>query len=198
MDTNAAIVSLPWYRSLGRAQWNVLVASNLGWLFDGFEIYALFLTVGFALHQLLDAAQYAQIPRYAGYILATTVFGWATGGVIGGIIADYIGRKRTMILAILAYSLTTGLSAFAWDWVSFAALRFLVGSRSARKGRPGRRSSPSSGRTTHAAREAACCNAAPGWGASSPPSSGWRSAGAGPTLGGGWCRSGGCRHLGDF
>jgi MFS family permease len=127
MDTNAAIVSLPWYRSLSRSQWNVLVASNLGWLFDGFEIYALFLTVGFALHQLLDAAQYTQIPRYAGYILATTVFGWATGGVIGGIIADYIGRKRTMILAILAYSLTTGLSALAWDWVSFAVLRFLVG-----------------------------------------------------------------------
>jgi MFS family permease len=67
------------------------------------------------------------IPRYSGYILATTVFGWATGGVIGGIIADYIGRKRTMMLAILAYSLTTGLSAFAWDWVSFAVLRFLVG-----------------------------------------------------------------------
>ena len=32
-----------------------------------------------------------------------------------------------MILAILAYSITTGLSAFAWDWISFAALRFLVG-----------------------------------------------------------------------
>src|SRR5207302_8552645 len=64
---------------------------------------------------------------YAGYILACTVFGWATGGVIGGIIADYIGRKRTMMLAILAYSLTTGLSAFAWDWGSFAVLRFLVG-----------------------------------------------------------------------
>ena len=127
MDSNAAIAQLPWYRSLNREQWGVLIASNLGWLFDGFEIFALFLTVGFALHQLLDAAQYAEIPRYAGFVLATTVFGWATGGVIGGIIADYIGRKRTMILAILAYSLTTGLSAFAWDWVSFAALRFLVG-----------------------------------------------------------------------
>jgi hypothetical protein len=34
----------------------VLLASNLGWLFDGFEIYALFLTVGFALHQPLDTA----------------------------------------------------------------------------------------------------------------------------------------------
>jgi len=79
------------------------------------------------LHQLLEAAQYAEIPRYAGYVLATTVFGWATGGVIGGIIADYIGRKRTMMLAILAYSLTTALSAAAWNWQSFAVLRFLVG-----------------------------------------------------------------------
>src|SRR2546428_432563 len=127
MATNTAVVTSPWYRSLGRAQWGVLVASNLGWLFDGFELYALFLTVGFALHQLIDAAQFAAIPRYAGYILATTVFGWAAGGVIGGVISDYIGRKRTMILAVLAYSLTTGLSALAWDWVSFAVLRFLVG-----------------------------------------------------------------------
>src|SRR6516165_8847881 len=122
-----AIGGVPWYRSLNREQWRVLIASNLGWLFDGFEIYALFLTVGFALHQLLEPAQYAAIPRYAGYVLATTVFGWATGGVIGGIIADYIGRKRTMMLAILAYSLTTALSAAAWNWQSFAVLRFLVG-----------------------------------------------------------------------
>src|SRR6266699_1969951 len=127
MSIQESVAAIPWYRSLNRDQWKVLLASNLGWTFDGFEIFALFLTVGFALHQLLDPAQYAAIPRYAGYVLATTVFGWATGGVIGGVIADYIGRKRTMILAILAYSLTTGLSAFAWDWVSFAVLRFLVG-----------------------------------------------------------------------
>jgi len=38
-----------------------------------------------------------------------------------------IGRKRTMIIAILAYSLTTGLSAFAWNWESFAVARFVVG-----------------------------------------------------------------------
>ena len=87
----------------------------------------MFLTVGFALHQLLVPADFPALPRYAGYVLATTVFGWATGGVIGGIIADYIGRKRTMMLAILAYSLTTGLSAVAWNWQSFAILRFLVG-----------------------------------------------------------------------
>src|SRR5947199_7738976 len=127
MSIQQSVLHLPWYRSLSRAQWKVLIASNLGWTFDGFEIFALFVTVGFALGQLLDVAQAAAVPRYAGYVLATTVFGWATGGVIGGIIADYIGRKRTMMLAILAYSLTTGLSAFAWDWASFAVLRFLVG-----------------------------------------------------------------------
>src|ERR1700746_920645 len=127
MSIQDSALRLPWYRSLSRAQWKVLIASNLGWTFDGFEIFALFLTVGFALRQLLDAAEYSAIPQYAGYILACTVFGWATGGVIGGIIADYIGRKRTMMLAILAYSIMTGLSAFAWDWASFAVLRFLVG-----------------------------------------------------------------------
>ena len=127
MSETAIAGSSPWYRSLSREQWRVLFASNLGWLFDGFEIYALFLTVGFALHQLLEASQYSQIPRYAGYVLATTVFGWATGGVIGGIVADYIGRKRTMMLAVLAYTLTTGLSAIAWNWELFAILRFLVG-----------------------------------------------------------------------
>src|ERR1700751_2625203 len=108
----AAVVSQPWYRALNRTQWNTLLASNLGWVFDGFETYALILTVAVALRQLLDPSQYAQIPAYAGAIVATTLFGWALGGVLAGVLADYIGRKRTMILAILVYSIMTGLSAF--------------------------------------------------------------------------------------
>lgn len=117
----------PWYRSLNANQWKTMLASNIGWMFDGYETYALILTVGVALRQLLDPSQYAQIPAYAGTVIAITLLGWGVGGFIGGILADYIGRRRTMILAILAYSLTTGLSAFAWDWVSFALLRFVVG-----------------------------------------------------------------------
>lgn len=122
-----ADVSGPWYRSLDRSQWNTLFATNLGWLFDGYELYALILTIGVALHQLLDASQYVRIPAYAGFIIATTLLGWGVGGMIGGVLADYIGRKRTMMLAILAYSLMTGLSAIAWSWESFAVLRFIVG-----------------------------------------------------------------------
>src|ERR1700704_4328257 len=124
--SDAAIGSQPWYRSLNRGQWNTLIASNLGWLFDGYETYALVISVGVALRQLLDPSQYSQIPVYAGTVIAFTLLGWGIGGLIGGVIADYIGRKRTMMLAILAYSLMTGLSAFAWDWMSLRGLGFLV------------------------------------------------------------------------
>ena len=123
---NAAAAS-PWYRALNRSQWNVLLASNLGWLFDGYETYALILTVGVALHQLLDPSEFGSIPIYAGTVIGITLLGWGIGGLIGGVLADYIGRKRTMILAILAYSLMTGVSALSWSWLSFALLRFLVG-----------------------------------------------------------------------
>jgi MFS family permease len=120
-------VQQPWYRSLDRKQWNALFAANLGWMFDGYETYALLLTLGVALRQLLEPAAYPQIPAYAGAVIALTLLGWGIGGMIGGVVADYIGRKRTMMYAILAYSLMTGLSAFAWSWGSFAVLRLLVG-----------------------------------------------------------------------
>ena len=127
MSPTGTVESAPWYRSLTRAQWKALIASNLGWTFDGFEVFALILTIGAALHQLLDPSEYKSIPFYAGAVIAITVFGWGLGGLLGGILADYIGRKRAMTLTILAYSLLTGLSALSWNWESFAILRFLVG-----------------------------------------------------------------------
>ena len=54
MSDSAILGRSPWYRSLNRTQWKALIASNLGWTFDGFEVFALILTIGAALHQLLD------------------------------------------------------------------------------------------------------------------------------------------------
>jgi len=127
MSSTGATGAAAWYRSLSWTQWKALIASNLGWTFDGFEVFALILTMGAALHQLLDPSQYKYIPAYAGAVIAITVFGWGAGGLLGGILADYIGRKRSMALTILAYSLLTGLSALSWSWLSFAIFRFLVG-----------------------------------------------------------------------
>jgi MFS family permease len=127
MDQSAVIAVGPWYRGLEGRQWRALVAANLGWLFDGYENYALILTAGLALRQLLDTSQASMIPAYVGGLIAINVFGWGLGGMFGGILADYIGRRRTMMVAILGYSCLTALSAFAWNWQSLAVMRFFVG-----------------------------------------------------------------------
>src|SRR5262249_3310842 len=97
----------PWYRSLNRSQWKALIAANLGWTFDVLELFALIPPVGVALHHLLAPPESPRIPAYAGAVIAITVFGWAIGGLLGGVLADYLGRKRSMTLTILAYSLLT-------------------------------------------------------------------------------------------
>jgi MFS family permease len=125
--TDFATGKLLWYKTLTASQSRTLIAANLGWLFDGYETYALLLTVGPAMHALLAPSQYAQIPAYIGTVVAITLLGWGIGGVCGGILADYVGRKRTMIYAILGYSLLTGLTALSFNWISFALLRLLVG-----------------------------------------------------------------------
>ncbi|MGE3842800.1 MAG: MFS transporter [Vicinamibacterales bacterium] len=117
---------VPWYRALTRRQWYALLAANLGWLFDGYETYALILTVGPTFRELLPNESQA-IPFYAGVTIAITLLGWGVGGIIGGVLADYIGRKRTLIYAVFAYSILTGFTALAWSWWSFVALRFVVG-----------------------------------------------------------------------
>ncbi|MCL6593094.1 MAG: MFS transporter [Alicyclobacillus sp.] len=130
MQTNlqtTTSVAVPWYRTVTRQQWYALVAANLGWLFDGYETYAMILTVSVALKQLLPAAQVKSLPVYAGLTIGLTLLGWGFGGILGGILADYFGRRRVMMLSILSYALTTGISAVAWSWSSFIVLRFIVG-----------------------------------------------------------------------
>src|SRR5256885_13345884 len=97
----------PWYSTLSRTQWKTLVAANLGWMFDGYETFALILTVGVALRQLLDPALYPQIPAYAGTVIALTLLGWGIGGLIGGGLAGYIGGRRPMIFPLLPSFLLT-------------------------------------------------------------------------------------------
>src|SRR6266481_7972808 len=103
MSESATFGYSPWYRSLNRTQWKALIASNLGWTFDGFEVFALILTIGAALHQLLDPSQYELIPAYAGVVIAITAFGWGIGGLLGGVLAYYLGRTQAMTLTLLAY-----------------------------------------------------------------------------------------------
>src|SRR5499433_2193575 len=104
-----------------------LIASFLGWLFDGYEPYALILVAPVAVRQLRSPDQLPGFPIYIGGLFAVTLLGWATGGIIAGILADYIGRKRMLMLSILWYALFTGLTALSSTYLSLLILRFLTG-----------------------------------------------------------------------
>jgi MFS family permease len=113
--------------TLTRSQWSVLGITMLFWLFDGYETYALLLTIGPSLHQLLPPAELGTLPRVAAYLISITLFGWAVGGVLGGVIGDRLGRRRTMIGAVVLYSIFTGTSALSPNWQILALTRFLTG-----------------------------------------------------------------------
>lgn len=122
-----ATASAPWWRGLNRTHRSVLVASLLGWALDGFETYALIVIIGPALGDLLSPAQQPDTALYAGLAIGMTLLGGGVGGLIGGTLADYVGRKPIMLGSIAGYSLLTGLTAFSTSIWMLIVLRFLTG-----------------------------------------------------------------------
>lgn len=122
----------PWYRELNRYHWFVLVVSALGWMFDTMDQQLFNLARRPAILELLhvrpdDPAMVGQVAELAGYSTMIFMIGWASGGIIFGILGDRIGRVKTMILTILFYSLFTGLSALSRNVWDFSFYRLLTG-----------------------------------------------------------------------
>jgi len=121
------VTAEPWSSSIGKASWRALAASWLGWMFDGYESYALVLVMTPAVRQLLSPERLPNASIYAGGLLAVTLLGWAVGGVAAGVLADYLGRRRTLMLSILCYAVFAGLAALSWNYWSLLTFRFLTG-----------------------------------------------------------------------
>ena len=122
----------PWWRLLTRYHWFVMTVAALGWLFDCMDQQLFILARVPAMEALVpaDPSPVDMNARRSFYgTLATAIFiiGWATGGLIFGVLGDRIGRARTMMLTILVYSLFTGLSFLSFAFWDFAAYRFLTG-----------------------------------------------------------------------
>lgn len=114
--------------TVSRYQWLVFLVVWLGWTLDAadFSLYSMVLRP--ALTQLLGGhPALTQIGRVGGILSMMGLIGWAVGGLTFGIVADYIGRVRTLAFSILLYSVFTalqGLSQGIWD---FAIYRFIAG-----------------------------------------------------------------------
>ena len=127
MTIATARTGAPWYANLTAKHWRVLWGSYLGWIFDGYEAYALVVVLPVALKSVLTPEQLTTPAFYAGSAIGITLLGWGIGGLLGGIAADYIGRKRMMMLSVFFYALFTGLTAFVDSFLSLAVLRFITG-----------------------------------------------------------------------
>jgi MFS family permease len=112
-----------------RYHWLVVIIASCGWLFDCMDQRLFILARESALTDLLsnDPARLPDIKKYIGYATTSMILGWATGGIIFGMMSDRIGRVKTMVATLLVYSGFTGLSGFATTWLDFTVYRFLVG-----------------------------------------------------------------------
>jgi MFS family permease len=131
-ESAKASTNAPWWTELTRYHWFVLAVAALGWLFDTMDQQLFTIARTDAMKAVLAPASGEPAPRemvdaYGPYATGIFLMGWAVGGMAFGILGDRIGRARTMVLTILAYSLFTGLSALSWDFSSFAIFRFLTG-----------------------------------------------------------------------
>jgi len=117
----------PWYRGITRTQWLVLAVASAGWVFDVYEGQIFNITGKQLLADVLavktsDPAIEVHKEQLFGIFLA----GGTVGGLLFGSLADRWGRRPTMIVTILMYSVFSGLTYFADSLWQVAILRFLV------------------------------------------------------------------------
>jgi len=82
------------------------------------------------LHSVLTPEQAASTPIYAGLVIGITLLGWGVGGLVGGILADYVGRKRMMLWSVFLYAVLSGFlqSGFGWGTLVATVVWYAVSS----------------------------------------------------------------------
>src|SRR5262245_46256960 len=99
--TSAASPTTPWYRTVTRDQWRVLVAAKLGWMLDAMD----FMLYAMAVGQL--RVYFSMNDATAGLLGTVTLAMSAVGGILFGLIADRIGRTRALMATVLIFSLAS-------------------------------------------------------------------------------------------
>jgi MFS family permease len=96
-------------------------------MFDAFEGQLFNITRGQMLADLMgSASSTGQVRMWGDTFLGVFLLGGTVGGLAFGSLADRYGRKPTMAVTILFYSVFSGLTYFATELWHVAVLRFLV------------------------------------------------------------------------
>ena len=110
-----------WFSELSSAERRTFWAAFGGFALDGMDI----LLYSFVIPSLI--ALWAMSRADAGLIATVALLVSALGGWAGGILADRIGRVRTLQVTILWFSIFTGLSGLTNSFGELLAVRALQG-----------------------------------------------------------------------
>src|SRR5436190_15178793 len=121
MAVGALTVPIPWYRTITREQWRVLIAAKLGWMLDAMDFMVYAMAVGrLKTYFGFDDAT-------AGMLGTVTLATSAVGGLIFGVVADRVGRTGALMLTILIYSFASLGAATSQSVVQLLFWRAVLG-----------------------------------------------------------------------
>lgn len=86
---------------LSKFTWRVFVLLGIAMIFDGFD----YMIVSYTMPQISE--EWALTKVQTGSLASWSLLGLIIGGALSGIIADRIGRKKTLVLSSIIYSLFT-------------------------------------------------------------------------------------------
>jgi MFS family permease len=109
------------YAGLTTTERRTFWACFAGWVLDGMDFMIYPLVIG-TLIALWNVA-----PAHAGFAVTATLLASAVGGWAAGILADRVGRVRTLQITILWFSVFSLLCAFAQDFTQLTICRTLLG-----------------------------------------------------------------------
>ncbi|UTW12808.1 MFS transporter [Marinobacterium rhizophilum] len=101
--------------------WKVLLWCTLIIIFDGYDL----VIYGVVLPLLME--QWNLNPYVAGLLGSSALFGMMLGAMSFGMLSDRLGRKKTIMICVVLFSLTTVINGFASTPREFGILRFIAG-----------------------------------------------------------------------
>ena len=115
----ARLDRLPW----SRWHWLVVIALGITWILDGLEV-----TLAGAIGGVLKLpGTLALTDAQVGASGTAYLIGAVAGALLFGYATDRLGRKRLFTFTLLLYLTATALTAFSWNFVSYAIFRGLTG-----------------------------------------------------------------------